>query len=77
MGLISIPITLGPVLGPIIGGLILQNLTWQWIFLVNVPIALLAIVLALVVLKDERPAPGSARPWTCSAWRCSPPASPP
>ncbi|MEV4846015.1 DHA2 family efflux MFS transporter permease subunit [Micromonospora matsumotoense] len=62
MGLISIPITLGPVLGPIIGGLILQNLTWQWIFLVNVPIALLAIVLALVVLKDERPAPGSAPP---------------
>ncbi|AEB44389.1 MULTISPECIES: DHA2 family efflux MFS transporter permease subunit [Micromonospora] len=62
MGLISIPITLGPVLGPIIGGLILQNLTWQWIFLVNVPIALLAIALALLIMRDDRPEPGAAPP---------------
>ena len=56
MGLISIPITLGPVLGPLIGGLILQQLTWQWIFLVNLPIALLAIVLAVFFVPADKPA---------------------
>lgn len=63
MGLLSIPITLGPVLGPIIGGLILQRLTWQWIFLVNVPIALLAIVLALLVIPNDNPAASAAPPF--------------
>lgn len=63
MGLLSIPITLGPVLGPIIGGLILQRLTWQWIFLVNVPIALLAIVLAVVVIPDDEAAARTAPPF--------------
>jgi EmrB/QacA subfamily drug resistance transporter len=62
MGLMTIPMTLGPVLGPIIGGLILQNLSWQWIFLVNVPVGLLAIVLALVVVPADTPSAGQAPP---------------
>jgi EmrB/QacA subfamily drug resistance transporter len=62
MGLMTIPMTLGPVLGPIIGGLILQNLSWQWIFLVNVPVGLLAIVLALVVVPPDTPPAGQAPP---------------
>jgi EmrB/QacA subfamily drug resistance transporter len=36
----------GPVLGPVIGGLILSNVSWRWIFYVNVPIVLVALVLA-------------------------------
>ncbi|GLW13162.1 MFS transporter [Microtetraspora sp. NBRC 13810] len=62
MGLMTIPMTLGPVLGPIIGGLILQNLSWQWIFLVNVPVGLLAIVLALVAIPPDTPSAGQAPP---------------
>jgi EmrB/QacA subfamily drug resistance transporter len=62
MGLITLPMMLGPVLGPIIGGLILQSLSWQWIFLVNVPVALLAIVLALVVVPPDTPPAGKAPP---------------
>lgn len=60
MALISVPITLGPVLGPVVGGLILENLTWQWMFLVNLPIAALAIVLAIRVLPPDPPG-GAAR----------------
>ncbi|WP_316784265.1 DHA2 family efflux MFS transporter permease subunit [Streptomyces sasae] len=60
MGLISVPITLGPVVGPIIGGLILDNLSWQWMFLVNVPFALAAILLAAKVLPADPPTAGSA-----------------
>jgi EmrB/QacA subfamily drug resistance transporter len=43
---IAIPSQAGPVLGPVIGGLILSNASWRWIFYVNVPIILVALVLA-------------------------------
>lgn len=46
MGLIGVPGQLAPILGPVLGGIILASLGWRWIFLVNVPLCLLAIVLA-------------------------------
>ncbi|WP_285569049.1 DHA2 family efflux MFS transporter permease subunit [Streptomyces sp. NBC_01463] len=55
MGLVSVPITLGPVVGPVIGGLLLDNFSWQWMFLVNIPFALAAIVLAVRVLPADPP----------------------
>jgi EmrB/QacA subfamily drug resistance transporter len=45
MGVVSMPAMLAPILGPVVGGLILAHLHWSWIFLVNVPIGLLAFVL--------------------------------
>jgi EmrB/QacA subfamily drug resistance transporter len=45
MGVVSMPAMLAPILGPVVGGLILQNLHWSWIFLVNVPIGALAFFL--------------------------------
>ncbi|MEU9609697.1 DHA2 family efflux MFS transporter permease subunit [Streptomyces sp. NPDC048057] len=62
MGLISLPITLGPVVGPIVGGLLLEQLSWEWLFLVNIPFALAAMILAVYVLpadppRDDTPAP--------------------
>jgi len=38
MGIVVMPAMLAPILGPVVGGLILQNLHWSWIFFVNVPI---------------------------------------
>ncbi|GAA4487352.1 MDR family MFS transporter [Actinoallomurus oryzae] len=46
MGMIGIPGQLAPILGPVLGGLILGSLGWRWIFLVNIPLCLLAIALA-------------------------------
>jgi EmrB/QacA subfamily drug resistance transporter len=46
MGIVSMPAMLAPILGPVVGGAILQNLHWSWIFLVNLPIGVLAFVLA-------------------------------
>jgi EmrB/QacA subfamily drug resistance transporter len=43
---IAIPSQAGPVLGPVIGGLILSNASWRWIFYVNVPVVLVALALA-------------------------------
>jgi EmrB/QacA subfamily drug resistance transporter len=45
MGIVTMPAMIAPILGPVVGGLILQNLHWSWIFLVNVPIGLIAFVL--------------------------------
>ena len=38
MSIVAVPAMLAPILGPTIGGLILDNASWQWIFYVNVPI---------------------------------------
>jgi len=45
MGIVAMPAMLGPILGPVVGGTILQSLHWSWIFLVNVPIGFVAFVL--------------------------------
>jgi|HubBroStandDraft_2_1064218.scaffolds.fasta_scaffold21197_2 EmrB/QacA subfamily drug resistance transporter len=46
MGIVSMPAMLAPILGPVIGGAILEKLHWSWIFLVNVPIGVIALALA-------------------------------
>ncbi len=43
---ISIPAQLGPILGPVIGGAIIGSISWRWLFFVNVPLCVLALVLA-------------------------------
>ncbi|MFF2808874.1 DHA2 family efflux MFS transporter permease subunit [Streptomyces sp. NPDC058000] len=53
MGLMGIVIPLGPVLGPILGGVIIQGLDWRWMFLINLPIGLVAILLSLRVVPAD------------------------
>ncbi len=50
MSIVAVPAMLAPILGPTIGGLILDNASWQWIFYVNLPIGILAVIAALRVL---------------------------
>lgn len=58
MAIGGIPILLGPIGGPILGGWLVGAYGWQWIFLINLPIGLLAIVLAAITFPKDRPAPG-------------------
>lgn len=54
IAIISIPALLGPILGPVIGGLIMDNMSWRWIFYVNIPIMLIALWLSWKhIPKDE------------------------
>ncbi len=46
MGIVSMPAMLAPILGPVVGGAILQNLHWSWIFLVNLPVGAVALIAA-------------------------------
>src|SRR6202012_6256233 len=48
MAIGGIPILLGPIGGPILGGWVLGAYGWEWIFLINLPIGLIALVLAAI-----------------------------
>src|SRR5271167_2522181 len=57
MSIVAVPAMLAPILGPTIGGLIIDNSSWQWIFYVNVPIGLVAVALAVRILPRVARAP--------------------
>src|SRR6202166_2157729 len=54
IGYAAVPIMLGPILGPVIAGAILQYASWRWLFLINLPVGALAIVLAIFFLPNDR-----------------------
>jgi EmrB/QacA subfamily drug resistance transporter len=60
IAMISLPLALGPILGPVLGGLVLNWLSWRWLFLINVPVIAVGLVLAHRFLPADRPAPGAA-----------------
>ncbi|HEU4978739.1 MAG TPA: MDR family MFS transporter [Solirubrobacteraceae bacterium] len=54
MSVVGVPMLLGPVLGPVIGGFIVTHLSWRWIFYVNLPIGLVGLALAARLLPAGR-----------------------
>src|SRR3954451_13720613 len=71
LAVVGVPILLGPIFGPIIGGLIVDSAAWQWIFVVNVPIAVVAIVVAARLLhSDAGRADAGALDWVGAALLC-------
>lgn len=59
---VSLPLALGPILGPVVGGVILNWLSWRWLFLVNMPVIAVGLVLAWRLLPPDRRDPGADRP---------------
>ncbi|MFL5625922.1 MAG: MDR family MFS transporter [Ktedonobacteraceae bacterium] len=55
MGFFGIPALLAPALGPTLGGYIVTYAGWPLIFYINLPVGIIAIVLALIFLRDARP----------------------
>ncbi|BBI31435.1 MDR family MFS transporter [Cohnella abietis] len=52
MGMMGIPILLGPALGPVVAGWFVEYHSWQWIFLINLPIGIIAIFLGIRKLPN-------------------------
>jgi EmrB/QacA subfamily drug resistance transporter len=55
MSVATLPVVVVPIFGPVIGGLIIGHFIWRWIFYVNVPICLSAIILAWRKLPNDEP----------------------
>ncbi|MBK8985029.1 MAG: DHA2 family efflux MFS transporter permease subunit [Chloroflexi bacterium] len=55
LGLNGAFVSIGVVIGPTLGGLMLNSLSWHWIFFVNLPVGLLGLVLAWRYVPDLRP----------------------
>jgi EmrB/QacA subfamily drug resistance transporter len=56
MSFVAIPALVGPMLGPVAGGLVLRYLHWRYIFFLNIPIGLAGLVLVYLRLPDYREA---------------------
>jgi len=63
MAWLTVPATIGPVIGPPVGGFIVTYLNWRWIFYINVPVGILGFVLVTLFIadiKERTPAPFDA-----------------
>jgi len=55
MGMIGIPMLLAPALGPVVAGWLVDYVSWHWIFIINLPIGVIAVIVGLRTLpKIER-----------------------
>ena len=52
MALFGVGAMFGPILGPLLGGIITNHWSWRWIFFINIPIGVLAIFLSVLFIHD-------------------------
>jgi EmrB/QacA subfamily drug resistance transporter len=60
MAILGVPMLLGPILGPILGGWLIDVASWHWIFLINVPIGIVAATYAYMALPSDSPTPSES-----------------
>jgi EmrB/QacA subfamily drug resistance transporter len=54
ISILMVPLLLGPAFGPTLGGYLATNFSWNAIFTINLPIGVIAFILALIVLRDNK-----------------------
>lgn len=63
MGVVTTFAAFGTAAGPILGGILTQYLSWNWIFYINVPVGVAAILLGSYAIPAGRTAPGTPSPF--------------
>ncbi|MBN6885978.1 EmrB/QacA subfamily drug resistance transporter [Cytobacillus horneckiae] len=59
-----LPIAVAPALGPIVGGIIVEYISWQWIFFINIPIGIAALLIGVKYLTEHKEAEPAKMDWT-------------
>jgi EmrB/QacA subfamily drug resistance transporter len=60
MAILGVPMLLGPIFGPILGGWLIDHFSWHYIFLINAPIGLAALIYAQFALAKDAPQPSES-----------------
>ncbi|MBD0838367.1 MDR family MFS transporter [Streptomyces sp. TRM68416] len=60
MTMVSVPTQLAPIVGPSVGGLLVHDLGWRWIYYINLPLGAVALLFAWLALEKDTPAPGTS-----------------
>ncbi len=60
MAVLGIPMLLGPIGGPILGGWLIEAASWHWIFLINLPIGIIALAAAFIILPSDKAKPSES-----------------
>ena len=63
MGVLGVPMLVAPILGPILGGWLVDDVSWRWIFFINVPIGIVAFIAAYIKLDNDEPQPAHKLDW--------------
>src|SRR6478672_10515432 len=60
MAILGVPMLLGPIFGPILGGWLIDHFSWHYIFLINAPIGVVALTYAWFALDKDNPQPSES-----------------
>src|SRR3954468_9734756 len=63
MSVVGVPMLMGPVIGPVLGGWLVDDVSWRWIFYVNGPIGLIALIASFRLLPGDVSAPHERLDW--------------
>ena len=55
MSLFGVAAMFSPLAGPFMGGYLTDNYSWQWIFIINIPLCILSLILVKFLIKDDKP----------------------
>jgi EmrB/QacA subfamily drug resistance transporter len=63
MSIVGVPMLMAPIIGPVLGGWLVDDVSWRWIFYVNLPVGAVALTAAARLLPRDEPAAHERLDW--------------